>query len=200
MMDIVLPKDNEDDFIRIALRLGIKKLRFLYNLDNFKNQKQKANDFDVETGIIVNQKNINEALNHSKFLAVKTSDKDRASIESGKISIIYGLEESYERDYLHQRKSGLNRIMCELARKNGIAIGFSYGALLGRDIPASTLIMGRMMQNIVLCRKYNVKTIIGSFSQNPFGMRSPHDVKSLFAMMGMDSKTIESSLTHEIFK
>ena len=107
--------------------------------------------------------------------------------------MIYGLEESYDRDYLHQRKSGLNHIMCELARKNGIAIGFSYGALLGRDIAASSLLMGRMMQNIALCRKYNVKTLIGSFSQNPLGMRSPHDVKSLFAMLGMDSKNIRNS-------
>ncbi len=193
MMDIALPKDNEDEFISIAPRLGINKLLFLYPFDKFQNKKSKIFDFDfdfdfnVEIGCIASHKNINEASKHSGFLAVKSSDKDRFFIESKKVRMIYGLEESYARDYLHQRKSGLNHIMCELARKNGVTIGFSYGSLLEKDTAASSLLMGRMMQNIALCQKYNVRTMIGSFSENPFGMRAPHDVKSLFALMGMRS-------------
>ena len=46
---------------------------------------------------------------------------------------------------------------------------------------------------INLRRKYKVKTVIASFAQNPYGMRSPYDVISLFANLGMRQKE-DSSL------
>ena len=44
------------------------------------------------------------------------------------------------------------------------------------------------MKNIMLCRKYKVKTVTASFAENPFGMRSPYDVMSLFKNLGMGHK------------
>jgi len=51
-----------------------------------------------------------------------------------------------------------------------------------------------VMQNIALCQKYKVKTVIGSFSEKPFDMRAPHDVESLFFLLGMDGRRIKESL------
>jgi RNase P/RNase MRP subunit p30 len=55
-----------------------------------------------------------------------------------------------------------------------------------------------MIQNIKLCQKYKVKTVIASFSEKPFDLRSPHDVKSLFAILGMNSNLIKKSLMFDI--
>ena len=197
MMEIVLPKNNEMEFIEIASRLGIRKLYFLYNFGEYiqkigKNLEsmEKQNKVHIEAGLIVNQKNMGKALQHSKLLVAKSSDRDRILVESKKISIIYGFEESHRKDYLHQRASGLNHVICELARKNNVAIGFSYSSLLNKNPETTSLIIGRMMQNIRLCRKYNVKSIIASFSQNPYELRARHDITRMFAIMGIDQKKI----------
>ena len=192
--DIVIPSTNEAEFIEVAKRLNIKKLYFLYNFDNYQNQKSSIFDFDIEIGFIVNQKNINKALELSKLIIVKSSDKDRAFIESKKVRVIYGFEEVHKNDYLHQRASGLNHVICEIAKKNNVIIGLSYSSLLNKNTPISSLIMGRMIQNIKLCQKYNVKTIISSFSEKPFDLRPPHDVKSLFTMLGMNSNLIKNRI------
>ena len=204
--DIILPRNNEEEFIEIASKLGYKKLYFLYDFDNFnqENTQKKSTSLEnhknikIETGFIVNQKNINKSFKQSKLLVVKSSDKDRFFIESKKIRMIYGFEEEHKNDYLHQRASGLNHVICELAKKNNVAVGFSYSSLFDKDGKTTSLLLGKMMQNISLCQKYKVKTIIGSFSENPFGMRSPHDVISLFTVLGMSGKNIKNSLLNEI--
>ncbi len=192
--DMVLPKNNEAEFIEIASKLGIKRLYFLYDFDDYDEEKIQRkldaienNKINAETGILVNQRNLNKAAKKSRFLVAKSSEKDRLFIESKKIKIIYGFEESGKKDYFHQRASGLNHVLCELARKNDVAVGFSYSSVISNKNPA--LIIGRMMQNISLCKKYKVDTLITSFSSNPFELRQPHDVSSLFKLLGADTKT-----------
>ena len=192
--DIALPNNNEAEFIETASKLGIKKLYFLYDFNGYDEDKvqkkslsiKNHHNINIETGIIVNQKNMNKAMQQSKLLVAKSSDKDRFFIESKKIKLIYGFEEINKNDYLHQRASGLNHIICVSARKNNVVIGFCYSSLLNKNYPAH-LLMGRMIQNIRLCNKYKVKTIIASFAENPFDLRSPHDVGSLFKQIGMES-------------
>lgn len=202
MIDIAIPNNNEAEFIELAARLGHKKLHFLYNFDDYDKDKiQKKLEsienkkINMQIGFIINQKNINKALQQSKFLVAKSSDKDRFFIESKKVKMIYGFEEINKKDYLHQRASGLNHVLCELANKNNVSIGFAYSSLFNKNPETASLIMGRMMQNISLCRKYKVKTIIGSFSENPFDMRSLHDTISLFSMLGMDTHLTKNYLT-----
>jgi RNase P/RNase MRP subunit p30 len=55
-----------------------------------------------------------------------------------------------------------------------------------------------MMQNISLCQKYKVRTAIGSFAEYPFHLRAPHDIISLFIMLGMDTKKIKESLNLDL--
>ena len=187
--DIVLPKNNETEFIEIAAKLGIKKLHFLYDFDSYNEEKiqKKLDSIDnkkisIDIGFLISQKNLNKAAKISRFLAAKSSENDRYFIESKKVKIIYGFEESGKKDFMHQRASGLNHILCELARKNNIAIGFSYSSIINNK--NSAVVIGRMMQNAALCKKYKTSTIIASFSSNPFELRQPHDVSSLFKLFG----------------
>lgn len=199
--DIAIPKNNEEEFVQIAAKLGINKLCFLYDFDEYNEEKVQKNlsqlqykNLDLEIGFLVNQKNMNKALQYSKLLVIKSSDKDRFFIESKKIKLIYGFEEVHKKDHLHQRASGLNHVLCGIANKNNVAVGFSYSSLFSKNPQTASLIMGRMMQNIALCRKYQVKTAIASFAKSPYELRAPHDIASLFAVLGMDGKKIKESM------
>ena len=191
--DFVLPRNNEAEFIEIASKLDIKKLYFLYDFGDYSENKARkiesvraSQNISIETGFIVDQKSADMASKYSRLLVAKSSDSDRPLIESGKIRMICGFEELQRKDYLHQRASGLNHVLCDLAKKNNVTIGFSYSSLFNKNSSVSSLIMGRMIQNISLCAKYKVKTVIGSFSAYPYELRAPHDTASIFKIFGME--------------
>ena len=201
--DIVFPQNNETEFLEIAGRLGIKKLYFAYDFSEFsnKNIQKKLESIEnkkinFEAVFLVNQKNFGSAAKQPIALAAKSSEKDRLFIESKKVKLIYGFEESGRRDFIHQRASGLNHVLCELARKNNVAIGFSYSSITNSNKAQAAVIMGRLMQNISLCQKYKAKTVIASFSGNPYELRSYHDLASIFRFMGMDDNKINNSFSY----
>ena len=177
--EIVFPKNNEKEFIEIAEKLGTKKITFLYNLEDYKPKHNFDTDIEIKTGIISKTSNTSHAFKMSKFVAAKSSQYDRELIEGKKISMIYGFEESPRRDSMHQQASGLNHIMCTLAKSSNVAIGFSYSSLQNNP-----MITGRMMQNLKLCKKYKNNVLVGSFATNPLQLRSRYDVASLFRLIG----------------
>src|SRR3989344_3838600 len=63
------------------------------------------------------------------------------------------------KDFMHQRNSGLNHVLCALAKEHNVAIGFSFSSILRAQHREKLL--GRIMQNILLCRKYKIPMVIG---------------------------------------
>jgi len=203
--DIAIPKNNEAEFFEIASRLNVKKLYFLYDFDSHNEEKIKNKldsinhkNISVEMGFIVSKKNLNKAAKISRLLVARSSELDRFFIESKKIKLIFGFEEFHKRDYLHQRASGLNHVICDIANKNNVVVGFSYGQLFNNDKMNSAVLLGRLMQNISLCQKYNLRTVIGAFSSNPFDLRYHYDISSLFGILGMGGKNIKESLDYTL--
>ena len=199
MIDVVMPNNNEKEFVRIAEKLGYKSLLFLYTFDNFINKKIFNNGTTkTYNGILANQKNIqkvnNKFRNKKVFIAIKSSNSDRETIEEKQANLVFSLEEKGRKDFMHQRGSGLDHILAKLAHQNNIILGFSLNSIINSN--KRNVILGRIMQNIKLCRKYKVKTVIGSFTQNPMEMRSPQDIVSLFTTLGMTQKEVKDSLNN----
>jgi len=177
-MDIVIPNNNEKEFVSIAKKLNYKKLVFLYDTET--ENKIKDTNIEIETGLLVTQKNLNKRIK-VEFTASKGSKYNREIIEKLKPSIIFEIESENGRDFIHHRRSGLNQVLCKLMQQNKIAYGISISSILNSKNKAVTL--GRIAQNIRLCRKYKIEIITASFAQNPFEMRSKHDIESLFKMI-----------------
>ena len=154
-------------------------------------------NIDFEIGIIVNKKNVNSA-GKSKLLVAKSSADDRELIEGKSVKLVYGFEEIKRKDYLHQRASGLNHILCDIASRNNIAAGFSCSSLIDKNAQDVSVAKGRMMQNIALCQKYKVKMVVGSFASVPYEMRSPHDLAALFEILGMSQDKIKMALSSDL--
>jgi len=188
MMDVVIPDNNEEEFIAIARKLGYKTLYFLYDYDNYQSKKKNfadIQDIKIVNGILADSKNLKKIKNKTEegsvFVAAKSSDKDMEVMEGSLANLIFSFEENQRKDFIHQRASGLNHILCSLARKNNIAIGFSLSSIL--NAKNTHEILGRIIQNLRMCRQFKVKTAIASFAKNPYEMRSMHDLMSLFKIL-----------------
>jgi len=83
--------------------------------------------------------------------------------------------------------------MCRFARENNVAIAFPFCSLLNAKMRAR--LVGRIKQNIMLCRKFKVTTVIASFAKNPYEMRSPKNLMSLFVTLGMHPKEAKDGVT-----
>jgi RNase P/RNase MRP subunit p30 len=183
MSDIVFPDKNEEKFISLAEKLGTKELILVYPYSKHMLQlKNKVIDFQQKTkiklkfGIIAKQKDIQKAKKFSGFVINQSTDKDQHTLEKLKPNLIFDLEQNPAKDRQHYRLSGLNQVLCEIAHKNNITIGFSLTSILNSKNKPKLL--GRIKQNLKLCKKYKVKTLFASFTKNPLEMKSEKDLKS----------------------
>lgn len=202
-IDLVLPKNNEKEFIEIAEKLKIDGLCFVYSFktrEDFLKKNEKIKKLQEKTkprlfsGLIADSKNISNAKKLANLVIYKSTGNDRHAIEKSKANVVFGLETIAARDSMHSRNSGLNQVLCKLANKNNVIIGFSFSGILNTNGIIRSQILGRAMQNIRLCRKYNVKTIVASFAEKPYEMRPYHDLKSVFISLGMHPKEAKNSL------
>ena len=189
MIDITIPNNNEEEFITIAEKLGYRGLCFLYDFNSYSNKQEKSGKNEkikIYTGVLADSKNIykikSKLKNEKVFVAAKSSDDDREIIKQAKADMVFSFEDNAKKDFIHHRASGLNQVLCKSANENDVIIGFSLRSVLNAE--NKSLILGRIMQNISICRKFKAKTAIASFAQKPFEMRSVHDVISLFEVLG----------------
>jgi len=110
-----------------------------------------------------------------------TDKKNRSLVENKTVDVLLSPEKGRTKDFMKFRNSGLNQILCKLANKNKVAIGFNFDDLFDNN---RVSLLGKMMQNVKLCRKYKVKMVI--FSKD----RSENDLKSFGAVLGMHPSEI----------
>ncbi len=185
MFDIVFPKGNERDFIEMAVCLGYSGLIFVYNeKSDFFTEKSPIK---IVNALLVPPNKIEKA--HSAGALAFCDGDARTAIERG-ADVVFGMEVSDDRDKTHYRRSGLNQVLCRIASENKVAIGFSFAKILSASNVERVKLMGRMMQNILLCKKFKTSVRIGSFANDPFGMRSPADLSAFFQQLGLiDAKS-----------
>ncbi|MEM4267307.1 MAG: RNase P subunit p30 family protein [Candidatus Woesearchaeota archaeon] len=183
--DIVFPKNNEREFLQVARFLGYEKLVFVYETAPINIPKENG-------AVVVFGASTKQKPKWAEYLILESTGDDRKTIETLRPEIIYGFETKNTKDGLHYRNSGLNHVLCALMRENNVACGFSLSALINHK--NRQVLLGRMKQNIRLCRKFGVKQVIASFSDEPMAMRAPRDIISLFVCLGMESGEIKNAL------
>ena len=189
--DITLPRGNEQEFITMAEKLGIEGLCFLYELLDMKEiEKRKKSTEEIQPATKVK---LAAAFKTEGIRTYKVHDlgetaithaaqNSRETIAKHKPDIVYGLEQAEEKDYAKSRNSGLDKPTCQFAAKNDVAVAISFSTVLNTErLPQ---LIGRIQQNLKLCKKYGIKTAIASFAKNPYEMRSPHELKSFLLAIG----------------
>jgi len=104
-------------------------------------------------------------------------------LEQGKINFLVNLELESSQDKHHHRQSGLNQVYAVLAKKQKTVYCINLHLLLTSKEPEK--ILGRMMQNVRICRKYGVEIHIFSFARNPYQMRDHKDLQAMGRVLGI---------------
>ena len=105
---------------------------------------------------------------------------NRMAVESKKISILVSPEKGFGNDRMDARNSGLNDVLCKLAAKNQVAIGVDMEDVLRLPQDARIRRLGKILQNVRLCRKYKVRMVLVDGRG-----RNEKDLKSFGICMGM---------------
>ena len=103
---------------------------------------------------------------------------NRKALETRNVNLLLDPEPD-EEDFMHFRNSGLNQVLVKLAKKNNVGIGFSINNLQKNKID----LLGKIMQNIMLCNKYKVKVYIVEFINNE--EHNIDDLKALGLILGI---------------
>ena len=164
-MDIAFPKKNEKDFEKIAKKLD-KEIGFAY---------KKKDNYKLGNIIISNK-------------------GERKNFESNQIKMFFNLENKDERDFIHQRNSGLNHILAKIAHDKNKVIAFNFSTILNANAERRALLLGRMRQNVKLCRKYKVKMLLASFASEPYELRNDYELRAFGFMLGMSPKEVKEAL------
>ena len=182
MWDIILPKDNEEEFFLMAQKLGYKGLIFLVDkLPNKNNEQTKkiSEKLNISYTYALTQKT------GKTFSIIKTTANVRHTIEKIRPNIIYGVEYHTEKDFMKQRNSQLNHIIAKIMKNRHVAYGVPVSKLFEENI---LKILPRIKQNIELCTKYQAKIVAASFAEFPHQMNAPLDIIGcLVETFGMNS-------------
>lgn len=115
------------------------------------------------------------------------NEKARHYLENRQYDGVYDLEVHSGREFMHHRNSGLNQVLCKIARDKKKIVIFDIGSLLSSSGQKRALILGRMRQNVRLCRKYKVTMALASFAKDEFGLRRTQEMVSIGQLLGMSA-------------
>ncbi len=97
------------------------------------------------------------------------------------VAALVDLELDSRRDNLHHRSSGLDTTSAGLCARHGTLVAVNIANLRARD----PVIIGRVMQNIALCRQHHAPMCVVSFAQHENELPHEQDVRSLLISLGM---------------
>lgn len=184
MQDYVYPDGNEEEFVKVGIVLGLKKIVFVYRSIKAFDKRNEIKilsdkyDVDIEIAYELSEKAVNGKIS-GKVIACGC-EKVRDSLNNRRVSAVSGLELVKRKDFFHHRNSALNHVLCQIAKEKNKSIVFSFNNLLVANKKMRALYLGRMRQNMMMCRKFKVDVIIGSFANTPLEMRRVEDIKLLF--------------------
>jgi len=141
----------------------------------------------------VNQvmKEIQRLKKDKKQIIVKANSLEfnRKIVEINDVNILLDPHFHNRKDRMKQRDSGLNEILCKLAKKNNIKIGINIRKIQKLKGKNKAIVLARIIQNINLAKK--TKTEIVVFPK----INNSRDVMSFFIVLGASTSQAKEALS-----
>ncbi len=184
--DIVIPRGNEKEFVRMAELLEYDCLYLCYSPSGLDTGKEII--ASLPKTIIVKPLLLITDRKHShwpeqRILKLASHQDLRTCLEQLRPSFILDIESSAGKDTTHTRTSQLNHVLCAIAKKYHTTFCFSLTSYFSSSAEKRSRLLGKVQQNIRLCSKYDVAYDLVSLASSPEHMRNPLDVKALTRML-----------------
>lgn len=143
--------------------------RFIKEISKIEDiKKQEREDYDIvlikTNSTEMFRRMADKAANYFEIFVLGTNDKiNRAALEHKKVRALVSPEYERKFDYAHYRNSGLNQVLCKIARDNNKEIIENFSEFLEKDKKNKAILLGRILQNAKLCKKYKVSFVITQF-------------------------------------
>jgi len=187
-VDFFIGKRNKE-IVERAMGLGFGNVIFIKEAKNL-DEIRKDDNFNailiITKSLELFRRMVDKASNYfSIVLVLGTSDViNRAALEHKKVHALVSPEYGREYDYTNYRNSGLNQVLCKIAKDNGKKIILSFNDILKKKNEERAMLIGRIMQNITLCRKYKTEIRFYSFASTKEELRAMNDLKSFCLAIG----------------
>lgn len=112
---------------------------------------------------------------------------NRKVLENKKTGMLI-LNHKEGRDKLKQRDSGLNQVLCKIARNNNITLAIDLNELKGKEKKEKAVILSRILQNLKLIKKF----------KNKFKVLNPGNKSQAFSFLislGMPTDMAKEAIT-----
>lgn len=179
--NLVLMKESEE-LLELSKILGFSKTLFLDKdvvLVEGGSRKEVLRGRASGTANAV-LKEVKEGKKKNLLVIVKVESEEilRFVLEKTEADIIFGQESINPKDSMHFRRGGLDQITCRIAAERDKTIGFSFKEILEAEGNERSKLIGRIMFNVKLCKKYGVKILLGNFSENKWELRGKYELKA----------------------
>jgi RNase P/RNase MRP subunit p30 len=191
-IDVCIPKDNEDKFIFIAEKLDIKGLLFLYEKEDKTgklSELQKKTKLKLYSGLLVTK--------NASAPGITFAKAEQQNIENRNLKFLYDFEEQEEKDSFHYRRSGANQVLCNIMKEKEKVFVFDMEKLI-TNFRTREKVLGRMIQNLMLVKKYKLDSIICSFATKPENLRAEKEYSSLIRAFGYEEEAKKA--TNNLFQ
>jgi len=197
--DLVIPRENENELILEARKLGYQKIILLYSPKEYEEKLALARElaglyqnFRVEAGVIIDSTKAKNLNNYQKKLRCLTVGRGFSPqfFRKNTISSVFELELSSTGGSKY-RSSGLNQVLCMEAVRSGTKLGISISEVINSG---DAEILGRIVNNIRIAQKYGMEITAASLARAPYEMRSPHDIRGLLRTLGVSGENAARSL------
>ena len=119
---------------------------------------------------------------------------NRRAVESLKIDYLVSPERGVKKDSLKQRDSGINHVVAKMAAEKGIVVVVDFAEVAGLKGKDKALRLGRVIQNVKICRKAGCKIKIASLASSENGLVDEKGRKSIGESFGMSSSQVRDSV------
>jgi RNase P/RNase MRP subunit p30 len=185
MRDFFIGKRNKKiEKKGLALGLDFLFVKEVSKISDLKKIKQEIKNYDailIKTeSIEIMRRIIDKASDHfSEIIVLGTNDVvNRTFLEHKKTTALLSPEYRRRKDFINYRNSGLNQVLCKIAKENGKTIIENFSDIFDADKKTKSIILGRIMQNAKLCKKYKTKFILRNFTNNEQYLNSSHELNN----------------------
>jgi RNase P/RNase MRP subunit p30 len=112
---------------------------------------------------------------------------NRRVIETLNIDYLVSPERGLKKDTLKQRDSGINHVVAKLAKEKGVLIVVNMNEVSRLKGKEKALRLGRIIQNVKICRKAGCGIMIGSFGSKKSEVFGEKERRAFGVSLGMSS-------------